>query len=352
LATEVGVWSTNNFQSASPTWIPSNSGLANVRVDMLQMRASDSEVIAATHGRGLFSSSYLSSVCTYPTSLSGTNIGATSADISWVAGSTETAWNIEYGLSGFSQGTGTSASVTTNSYTVSGLSTGFSYDFYVQADCGSGTTSVWAGPYTFSTVCGPITSFPYTMDFESGSPCWSVINGGDANTWTVSSGSGIGGGFSANITYSATAHDDHLISPQFTVTNGVSNRFSFWAKNQSTSYPEDFDVYVSTTGNSAANFTNIVAQNVFPTTGTFTNYSYDLSAFNGQTVYVSIYSNTTDEWLLYIDDVVIDAPCLLSTSIPVTACNSYTWSNTGLTYTSSGSYTDSNISVSGCDSVV
>jgi surface protein len=352
LATEVGVWSTNNFQSASPTWIPSNSGLANVRVDMLQMRASDSEVIAATHGRGLFSSSYLSSVCTYPTSLSGTNIGATSADISWVAGSTETAWNIEYGLSGFSQGTGTSASVTTNSYTVSGLSTGFSYDFYVQADCGSGTTSVWAGPYTFSTVCGPITSFPYTMDFESGSPCWSVINGGDANTWTLNTGTGIGGGFSANITYSATAHDDHLISPQFTVTNGVSNRFSFWAKNQSTSYPEDFDVYVSTTGNSAANFTNIIAQNVFPTTGTFTNYSYDLSAFNGQTVYVSIYSNTTDQWLLYIDDVVIDAPCLLNTSIPVTACNSYTWSNTGLTYTSSGSYTDSNISVGGCDSVV
>ena len=55
LATEVGVWSTSDFLNTSPSWSPSNSGLANVRVDMLQMRDSDFEVIAATHGRGLFS---------------------------------------------------------------------------------------------------------------------------------------------------------------------------------------------------------------------------------------------------------------------------------------------------------
>lgn len=57
LATEVGVWGTDDFTSPSPTWSSSNSGLANVRVDMLQTRGSDNEVIAATHGRGLFSSS-------------------------------------------------------------------------------------------------------------------------------------------------------------------------------------------------------------------------------------------------------------------------------------------------------
>lgn len=60
IATEIGVWSTTDLNAASPTWTPSNSGLANVRVDMLQMRDSDNEVIAATHGRGLFSSSAFS----------------------------------------------------------------------------------------------------------------------------------------------------------------------------------------------------------------------------------------------------------------------------------------------------
>jgi len=353
LATEVGVWSTNNFLSVSPTWIPSNSGLANVRVDMLQTRTSDSEVIASTHGRGLFSSSYLSSACSYPTSVAATNIGSSTADLSWTAGATETAWNIEYGLSGFTQGTGTSVATTSNPYSLSGLATGFTYDFYVQADCGAGSTSAWAGPYSFSTVCGPITAFPYTMDFEAGSPCWTVINGGDANTWVLTSGQGVGGGFSANITFSPAAHDDHLVTPQFTVTNGVSNRFSFSAKNQSLAYPEDFDVYVSTSGNAAVNFTNIIAQDIFPSTGSYTDYSYDLSAFDGQAIYVSIYSNTTDEWLLYIDDVVIDAPCsVINTSIPVTACDSYLWNNTGLTYSSGGNFIDSNISAAGCDSIV
>lgn len=61
LATELGIWRTSDFSSVNPTWEPSNEGLANVRVDMLQIRASDNEVIAATYGRGLFSTSGFSS---------------------------------------------------------------------------------------------------------------------------------------------------------------------------------------------------------------------------------------------------------------------------------------------------
>ncbi len=62
LATEVGVWATKNFDANKPTWTPSNSGLANVRVDMLKIRKSDNQVVAATHGRGLFSSDAFSDI--------------------------------------------------------------------------------------------------------------------------------------------------------------------------------------------------------------------------------------------------------------------------------------------------
>jgi trimeric autotransporter adhesin len=54
LATELGIWSTDNINGASTDWDPTNTGLANVRVDMLQYRASDRVIAAATHGRGLF----------------------------------------------------------------------------------------------------------------------------------------------------------------------------------------------------------------------------------------------------------------------------------------------------------
>jgi hypothetical protein len=57
LATELGMYGTTNFSNASPNWVQVNNGFANVRTDMLQIRNSDNLVIAATHGRGLFSSS-------------------------------------------------------------------------------------------------------------------------------------------------------------------------------------------------------------------------------------------------------------------------------------------------------
>ncbi|MCX8019814.1 MAG: T9SS type A sorting domain-containing protein, partial [Chitinophagaceae bacterium] len=55
LATELGVWTTSQMLGAATQWIPNNSGLANVRTDMLRYRSSDHLLIAATHGRGLFS---------------------------------------------------------------------------------------------------------------------------------------------------------------------------------------------------------------------------------------------------------------------------------------------------------
>jgi len=54
LATELGVWSTDNLDGGTTDWTATNSGLANVRVDMLQYRPDDGTVAAATHGRGLF----------------------------------------------------------------------------------------------------------------------------------------------------------------------------------------------------------------------------------------------------------------------------------------------------------
>lgn len=56
LATEVGVWATTDINASNVNWTPSGNGLANVRVNMLQYRATDHEVLAVTYGRGLFTS--------------------------------------------------------------------------------------------------------------------------------------------------------------------------------------------------------------------------------------------------------------------------------------------------------
>ncbi len=59
LATEIGVWWTNTLNESETEWLPSVDGMANVRVDMLKLRKSDNVVLAATHGRGLFTAEYV-----------------------------------------------------------------------------------------------------------------------------------------------------------------------------------------------------------------------------------------------------------------------------------------------------
>ncbi len=91
--------------------------------------------------------------CPAPSSLGASNITQTNARLSWMSGGTSTSnWDLEYGLSGFTLGRGTRISTTTPSYTVSGLTPGRSYQFYVRDSCGAAHVSSWAGPYTFITL--------------------------------------------------------------------------------------------------------------------------------------------------------------------------------------------------------
>jgi len=58
LATETGIWVTNMLHHENPDWYPATEGMGNVRTDMLRMRLSDNTVLAATHGRGFFTTSW------------------------------------------------------------------------------------------------------------------------------------------------------------------------------------------------------------------------------------------------------------------------------------------------------
>ena len=54
LATELGIWSTNNLNGINTAWSATNNNIANTRIDMLRYRPTDRLLAAATHGRGLF----------------------------------------------------------------------------------------------------------------------------------------------------------------------------------------------------------------------------------------------------------------------------------------------------------
>ena len=54
VGTEVGVWSTTFLNGPFTIWGPTNGGLANTRIDMLNARPADQLFTAASHGRGMF----------------------------------------------------------------------------------------------------------------------------------------------------------------------------------------------------------------------------------------------------------------------------------------------------------
>jgi hypothetical protein len=66
-------------------------------------------------------------------------------------------WEIEYGETGFVQGSGTTVSALSNPYSLTGLEDTTCYDVYVRAICDAATdvTSDWVGPYNFCTINGP-----------------------------------------------------------------------------------------------------------------------------------------------------------------------------------------------------
>jgi photosystem II stability/assembly factor-like uncharacterized protein len=58
LATETGIWTTDNINANPVVWTPQNNGFPNVRVDMLDVRSDNYNVVAGTHGRTMFTTTW------------------------------------------------------------------------------------------------------------------------------------------------------------------------------------------------------------------------------------------------------------------------------------------------------
>jgi len=87
--------------------------------------------------------------CDVPTGLHTTNIENEAIAIAWDANPNATSWNIQYRPVG---GTLSSATATTNSYNITGLTGLTTYEIQVQADCGDGNVSDWCTAITAQTT--------------------------------------------------------------------------------------------------------------------------------------------------------------------------------------------------------
>jgi PKD repeat protein len=120
----------------------------------------------------------------------GVNIATTYKDslqLNWDGGSA-THWQVEYGPAGFSPGNGTRLTASTSSFTVSGLSTSVTYDFYVRDSCGVGDVGFWSSSVRGGVLCDTILIAPWEENFDG--PNWQtgygIFNSGNIvdQCWT------------------------------------------------------------------------------------------------------------------------------------------------------------------------
>ncbi len=108
-----------------------------------------------------------------------------------------------------------------------------------------------------------------------------------------------------------TNNDNFLVSPQIDLTNVSSASISLQAKqlaNVSGGFdPEHFEILVSTTSNTVADFSNNIGDTSLPDNCTWYEYNYDLSDYVGQSIFIAIHHITTQNgYALHIDDFKVE----------------------------------------------
>ncbi|QHI37207.1 hypothetical protein IMCC3317_25850 [Kordia antarctica] len=165
--------------------------------------------------------------CPDISNLASANITATTADISWLPGNTETTWEIAIQTAGTGIPAGSGTSTTTNApYAATGLSASTDYEVYVRADCGVDGFSNWIGPITFRTLNLPppppvgvtcasgTSSFIFSEDFETDPPSGWTGTGFDGSNgnWDITAGGANSGGTGPSASFSGGMHLEYEAS--------------------------------------------------------------------------------------------------------------------------------------------
>ena len=277
------------------------------------------------------------STCPKPTGLTASEVSAHSAVLNWTENGTATAWQICV-----NEDTNNIIDVTEIPYTLTGLNPETAYLVKVRANCGDEDgMSNWASVnFTTEIACpaptglnsnvfGTIVDLNWDSngdndtilyraaahsdalffeDFENGLNNWTIYTEGQSPTGTgwytinpsnnlsceAVSGSYVASAWSwSSYAYNA---DNWLVSPQLE----LQGTLKYWV-NANESYPDNYAVLLSTTGNAISDFT-ITLKPMAVAPGTWTEVNIDLSAYSGQTGYIAIHHVDYDANYILIDD--------------------------------------------------
>ncbi|MBC7606761.1 MAG: fibronectin type III domain-containing protein [Burkholderiales bacterium] len=242
--------------------------------------------------------------CLKPTNLAVSTITENTAQLSWTSNGTATSWQVLALAAGSLPPTPSTTgwtAVSTNPYTVTGLTSGTCYDLYVRGDCGAiDGVSNWAGPVNVcTTICQPSTQCNYTFTISD-----SFGDGWNGATMQIKQNGIVVGTIGSTFTTGTGP-----ITVSIPLCNGIPFEL-FW--NAGGTFPGEVRVSIQ---------------------NTFNQPIYSLSVSNAALVGTVLYSGTVD---------CFNPLCLPPTDLSVSGIGTYSatinWTSSGVPTTSWGIY--------------
>ncbi|HOD17588.1 MAG TPA: choice-of-anchor J domain-containing protein [Candidatus Cloacimonadota bacterium] len=134
---------------------------------------------------------------------------------------------------------------------------------------------------------------------------WTIRSGdGGSYNWEIYNSNAHTGTYCAAVRWESTSlqNDDWLITPPLQLSSSRTDAIAFYIGKFSTTYPEDWQVLISTTDSQMSSFTMIDSGDL-PTTG-YTMKAYNLDSYGDAVVYIALRYVGLDDLRFYADDFI------------------------------------------------
>lgn len=154
--------------------------------------------------------------------------------------------------------------------------------------------------YGFQGVSFPNSGVPKAYIVFNSTTTVPALTPSDTSDWSARTGSKAMASFAST----TPTNNDWLISPQITL-GSTGNELKFWAKAADATYgQEQFNVLISTSGTNTGDFTSIASVTINNII-TWTEYTYGLDDYAGQSIYIAIQCVSDDQFGFLVDDFSI-----------------------------------------------
>jgi hypothetical protein len=189
VAMNLGVYYTNKNMTG---WVNLTDNLPLVAINEVELQVSGGKIRVGTYGRGAWERA-IYSPCGDPSNLATDSISTTNAKLSWTGAAGSVSYNVDFKTTASSTWLSAATGLTQTSYWLGGLAQGTSYDWRVNAVCGSGTSAYSSASFATITPCGtPGSLSTSNVSTTSATLNWSAVAGAIVyNVYYKPSSSGI-----------------------------------------------------------------------------------------------------------------------------------------------------------------